>query len=217
MSGNRQRANRAQIRRAMDILQNGAQARVQRRHRRAANDAHHEARAWLNEHTVRGFGIGPRQFGARSGELCLRVYVVAKGSEVNHPVPQTLNLPGLPDIPTDVVEIDEVRLTAATRMGLVAPGHRIQTDLPNEGSGTFGCLVRKRDDPEDLHLLSNAHVIALDGLHKSGVKVLLITYRVPWKGTVPQRVRIPPGKLSLQPVAIGADDGGNDIVRSTSV
>ena len=45
----------------------------------------------------------------------------------------------------------------------------------------------------------------------------LITYRVPWKGTVPQRVRIPPGKLSLQPVAIGADDGGNDIVRSTSV
>ena len=42
-------------------------------------------------------------------------------------------------------------------------------------------------------------------------------YRVPWKGTVPQRVRIPPGKLSLQPVAIGADDGGNDIVRSTSV
>ena len=45
----------------------------------------------------------------------------------------------------------------------------------------------------------------------------LITYRVPWKGTVPQRVRIPPGELSLQPVAIGADDGGNDIVRSTSV
>ena len=43
----------------------------------------------------------------------------------------------------------------------------------------------------------------------------LITYGVPWKGTVPQRVRIPPGKLSLQPVAIGADDGGNDIVRST--
>ena len=45
----------------------------------------------------------------------------------------------------------------------------------------------------------------------------LITYGVPWKGTVAQRVRIPPGKLSLQPVAIGADDGGNDIVRSTSV
>ena len=49
------------------------------------------------------------------------------------------------------------------------------------------------------------------------VSHFLITYRVPWKGTVPQRVRIPPGKLSLQPVAIGADDGGNDIVRSTSV
>ena len=51
----------------------------------------------------------------------------------------------------------------------------------------------------------------------SGSNMYLITYRVPWKGTVPQRVRIPPGKLSLQPVAIGADDGGNDIVRSTSV
>ena len=42
-------------------------------------------------------------------------------------------------------------------------------------------------------------------------------YGVPWKGTVPQRVRIPPGKLSLQPVAIGADGRGNDIVRSTSM
>ena len=49
------------------------------------------------------------------------------------------------------------------------------------------------------------------------IRAFLITYGVPWKGTVPQRVRNPPGKLSLQPVAIGADDGGNDIVRSTSV
>ena len=40
---------------------------------------------------------------------------------------------------------------------------------------------------------------------------------MPWKGTIPPRVRIPPGKLSLQPVAIGADDRGNDIVRSTSM
>ena len=42
-------------------------------------------------------------------------------------------------------------------------------------------------------------------------------YSVPWKGTIPQWVRIPLRKLSLQPVATGADDGGNDIVRSTSV
>ena len=56
-----------------------------------------------------------------------------------------------------------------------------------------------------------------DELASRQPKGFLITYRVPWKGTVPQRVRIPPGKLSLQPVAIGADDGGNDIVRSTSV
>ena len=60
----------------------------------------------------------------------------------------------------------------------------------------------------------------LDSVDETRLKdprAFLITYRVPWKGTVPQRVRIPPGKLSLQPVAIGADDGGNDIVRSTSV
>ena len=30
-------------------------------------------------------------------------------------------------------------------------------------------------------------------------------YGVPWKGTVHQRVGIPPGKLSLPPVAIGAE------------
>ena len=57
-----------------------------------------------------------------------------------------------------------------------------------------------------------------DGWDRLGLSsFFLITYGVPWKGTVPQRVRNPPGKLSLQPVAIGADDGGNDIVRSTSV
>ena len=31
----------------------------------------------------------------------------------------------------------------------------------------------------------------------TGPNLVLITYCVPWKGTVPQRVRIPPGKLSL--------------------
>ena len=52
-------------------------------------------------------------------------------------------------------------------------------------------------------------------LHRHDESLFHFAYGVPWKGTVPQRVRIPPGKLSLQPVAIGADDGGNDIVRST--
>ena len=80
-------------------------------------------------------------------------------------------------------------------------------------------LIRKGDAVDLLVLLDPpvripAHNEILRGRQ---AKILLITYRVPWKGTVPQRVRIPPGKLSLQPVAIGADDGGNDIVRSTSV
>ena len=60
-------------------------------------------------------------------------------------------------------------------------------------------------------ILARTEPLTHEGVHYQ------IPYRVPWKGTVPQRVRIPPGKLSLQPVAIGADDGGNDIVRSTSV
>jgi hypothetical protein len=33
---------------------------------------------------------------------------------------------------------------------------------------------------------------------------------VPWKGRNLQWVRIPPGNWSLQPVAIGAGEGGND-------
>ena len=44
----------------------------------------------------------------------------------------------------------------------------------------------------------------------------VITYGVR-KGTVPQRVRVSPGKPSLPAVAIGADGGDNDIVRSTSM
>ena len=79
----------------------------------------------------------------------------------------------------------------------------------------------RRDVRQELR--GGAESVAL-ALHDSMAEVKrvpanddLITYGVPWKGTVPQRVRIPPGELSLQPVAIGADDGGNDIVRSTSV
>ena len=67
----------------------------------------------------------------------------------------------------------------------------------------------------DHALLPDRHSLTV--MAEAMAKHVLITYGVPWKGTVPQRVRIPPGKLSLQPVAIGADDGGNDIVRSTSV
>ena len=171
MNGRQGGATRQQIRRAIDILHHGARAKVKRHSRRAANDAHHEARPWLHEHTVRGFGIGPRELGAATGELCLRVYVVDKGSNVSNPVPSELTLPGLPTIPTDVVEIQGASLDAATP-DLVWPADRIAPDLPGEGHGTFGCLVRKRNDPHELYLLTNAHVIAQDGLRPSGVRVV---------------------------------------------
>ena len=73
----------------------------------------------------------------------------------------------------------------------------------------------RRSGPEHVQASRQSIKLRLEAVLR--LKADLITYRVPWKGTVPQRVRIPPGKLSLQPVAIGADDGGNDIVRSTSV
>ena len=42
------------------------------------------------------------------------------------------------------------------------------------------------------------------------VLVTVASYsRAPWKGATTQRVRNPPGELSLQPVAIGAVHGGN--------
>ena len=88
------------------------------------------------------------------------------------------------------------------------------TDTPGGSLGT----VADRTIPE-LQGGGARYVTVLINDNASGgtLRLFLITYGVPWKGTVPQRVRIPPGKLSLQPVAIGADDGGNDIVRSTSV
>ena len=181
------RATRAQIRRALDILHHGARARVPKHRRRAANDAHHEARPWLHEHTIRGFGIGPREFGAATGELCLRVYVVDKGRDVPDPVPRELTLPGLPPIPTDVVEIHGVSLDAAPP-AVIWPGDSIAPNLPGDAHGTFGCLVRKRYGPRDLYLLTNAHVIAQDGLLPSGVGVLAAGQRIAtltdtWKPT----------------------------------
>ena len=52
---------------------------------------------------------------------------------------------------------------------------------------------------------------------QSKSKRFLAAYGVPWKSTTPQRERIPPGELSLQPVAVGADDRSTDIVRNTSM
>ena len=37
-------------------------------------------------------------------------------------------------------------------------------------------------------------------------------FRAPCEGAVPQRVGIPPGNCPLQPVAVGAGEGGNDDV-----
>ena len=45
------------------------------------------------------------------------------------------------------------------------------------------------------------------GTHQSKRLRFPAAYGVPWKGTIPQRVRIPPGKLSNLSVAIGADNG----------
>ena len=115
-------------------------------------------------------------------------------------------------------ELHAGRMTVADAKKRLANTDRSFVEVSRDGTAPLSSVIREPESEVSQDDLSDP-LGAIPGIDRreEETRALLITYRVPWKGTVPQRVRIPPGKLSLQPVAIGADDGGNDIVRSTSV
>jgi hypothetical protein len=165
---------RRHIEKALGVLVHGAVDTVLRKHRTRAQKAHDNSRHWVRAPGVVGFGVAERiKRGQKQKSLTLKVYVARKLplSEVNHPVPRKLRVPGLSEpIETDVEEIGELRPQSFThRERPATPG--VSLSHPQCGPGTFGALVRKRGR-SDLFILSNSHVIADNSRAQQGDAVL---------------------------------------------
>lgn len=163
---------RPQLRKALDALLLGPSARVPRRLARAVSEAYHDHRHWVAEAGVQGVGVGARQRnGKERPSVVLKVYVEEKKdlSQLQYPAPRRVRLPGI----ADDIEIDVEAIGRITQhTGIVQPGAGIGIQPASEGTGTFGCIVRLRGDSENLYLLSNAHVIARDGLAPEETPIL---------------------------------------------
>ncbi len=132
------------------------------------------ARDWVHGAGVQGLGIGDKlTHGEPTGELALRVYVEKKKpkAKVSNPVPKVVQVPGDGERVTDVIELGRVTPELFTERARPAmPGCGV--GHPDVTVGTFGCLVRKKGDAKGLYMLSNAHVLANEGIAEPGDGIL---------------------------------------------
>ena len=168
---------------ALDCVTDGRPSRVPRSlpteeftteaFRAEAAEAARKARPWTTGVGIQGLGIGEKvSHGRPTGDLALRVYVDHKKpvAALDNPVPKAVNIGDVQDVTTDVVAIGTVEPELfADRARPCMPGcgigHRRVT------AGTLGAIVRRAGD-DGRFALSNAHVLADDGLAQRGDQVL---------------------------------------------
>lgn len=131
------------------------------------------ARPWTVGAGVQGVGIGEKvTLGRPTGDLALRVYVDRKRpvGTIDNPVPPQVDVADVRGVVTDVVAIGPVTAELF--------GDRCRPYMPGCGighlkvsAGTLGAFVRRPGSGE-LFALSNAHVLADDGLAALGDPVL---------------------------------------------
>ena len=139
-----------------------------------AESVRNRSRDWVHGSGVQGLGIGDKlTHGEPTGELALRVYVEKKKprAKVENPVPKVVVVPGVGEGITDVIELGRIVPELFTE--------RVRPAMPGSGLGhtavtvgTFGCLVRKKGDANGLYVLSNAHVLANEGIAVRGDGIL---------------------------------------------
>jgi hypothetical protein len=140
-----------------------------------------QARAdeWINTREVQGLAVGRKREGGKpTDELAIVVYVDMKRArrKLRKPVPRRIRIPNLDTFETQIVAIGQVApLEYPDHVRPAMPGSSIgHYDM--ETSGTFGLLVKKQPGQggraTDLFILSNAHVLALDGLGVAGDNVM---------------------------------------------
>jgi len=178
-------STKSELREALEIVAEGARARISEnrkrelfgsRYKQRMNAIRAKHRKWVGAWSVQGIGVAAKKKkGQKTGELAIVVFVDAKQAraKLRHPVPRSFHLPGLGRIKTDVWPIGElVKHDFPNRVRPAMPGCSIgHKGLGSEG--TLGLVVRKKDgnDPH-LYVLSNSHVLALDGLGRRGDAVL---------------------------------------------
>jgi hypothetical protein len=133
-----------------------------------------KARPWTQGPGIQGLGLGEKVTdGKVEDSLALRVYVEKKKplSKVTNKVPKRVHVPEVGAFPTDVLEIGRVEVESfRERVRPAMPGCGL--GHPDVTVGTFGCLVRRRTDPDRLYILSNSHVLADEGLASIGDPIL---------------------------------------------
>ncbi|MBT8331647.1 MAG: transglycosylase SLT domain-containing protein [Deltaproteobacteria bacterium] len=131
---------------------------------------------WLAHPGIQGVGIGPRALGKQQKELTVKVYVERKLplSKLSNPVLPDIKVPGVDTVvKTDVEAIGKLQLETTARVHRpVKPGTGIGLANPELGTGTLGCLVRKKGQPGEVFILSNSHVIGADGRAQPGTVIL---------------------------------------------
>lgn len=165
---------RKQLRLALEALTETESPKVPNKFRMEAAEVHSEARPWLREPGIQGFGIGPKiEGGEERDELALRVYVEKKKpiSELRNPVREEVEVPGADEpILTDVEAIGKVRLELnADRVRPAQPGFGLGHQQVSVG--TFGCVVRKPGEA-GMYILSNSHILANEGIAEVGDKIV---------------------------------------------
>ncbi len=169
--------NKKIISRTLEIITQGVQGNMSGRMSAAALEVFEKNRNWATGQGVQGMGIARR---ITAGDVLkgtvFKVYVDRKRplSALSDAVPSRISIPGFDkQIEVDVEAIGKLQLEGFIRRDPPAmPGDAIGLEDSAEGTGTLGCLVRKRGDRRNLYLLSNAHVIAMDGLAGPGYPVL---------------------------------------------
>ncbi|MGA2704893.1 MAG: trypsin-like serine protease [Isosphaeraceae bacterium] len=134
-----------------------------------------KAKPWAMGKGIQGIGIAEKiTDGQKLGVLAIKVYVEKKlpKSKLEDVVPKNLTVPGVEEkIETDIQEIGIVTKEPNTiRVRPAIPGFGV--GHVNITVGTFGCLVRKKDDDETLYILSNSHVLADEGTGAVGDRVI---------------------------------------------
>lgn len=141
--------------------------------RAAAAATARRALPWTVGSGVQGVGIGEKVTeGQPTGELALRVYVDRKRpiAMIDNPVPDHVDVADVHGALTDVIAIGPVEAELfVDRSRPYMPGCGL--GHPKVSAGTLGAFVRRAGN-DTLFALSNAHVLADDGLAARGDPVL---------------------------------------------
>lgn len=160
---------------ALELITSPELPRIARSFAAEALKMQEKAKPWAMGKGIQGIGIAEKiTDGQKLGVLAIKVYVEKKlpKSKLEDVVPKNLTVPGVEEkIETDIQEIGIVTKEPNTiRVRPAIPGFGV--GHVNITVGTFGCLVRKKDDDETLYILSNSHVLADEGTGTVGDRVI---------------------------------------------